>query len=166
MFFNKKKKTIVLYYSQSLGNTKNIAEHIADLKSYDIEAIDTKNPYTGSYDEIMEQGKEEVERGYKPIIKPFTHDILSYDKIILGSPTWWYTIAPAVASFLDEYNLSGKIVVPFVTFGGYEGHSLSDLKEGCKKAKILNAKSIQFDSENLNKMAISQEELDCWIQSI
>jgi len=166
MFFNRKKKTIVLYYSQSMGNTKKIAERIADKKSYDIEAIETIKKYTGSYDDIMAQGKEEVESGFKPEIKPFTHDILSYDKIIIGSPTWWYTIAPAVSTFLENYNLSNKIVVPFVTYGGYEGHSLADLQEACKTTKIVNPKSIQFDAENLNQMVISEKELDFWIQSL
>ncbi len=166
MFFHRKKKTLVLYYSQSMGNTKKIAKRIADIKSYDIEAIDTVNEYTGSFDDIMAQGKEEVESGYRPKIKPLVHDIMSYNRIIIGSPTWWFTIAPAVSAFLDQYDLSGKTVIPFVTYGGYEGHSLSDLEKQCKTTKILNPNSIQFDAENLNKMAISEKDLDTWIQSI
>jgi flavodoxin len=57
MFFKRKKKTLVLYYSQSMGNTKKIAEKIAEAKSYDIEPILTIKKYTGSYDDIMAQGK-------------------------------------------------------------------------------------------------------------
>lgn len=166
MFFSKKKKTIVLYYSQSMGNTKRIAERIANIKSYDIEAIETEKKYTGSYDDIMAQGKEEVESGFRPKIKPLAHDLSDYDRIIIGSPTWWYTIAPAVSSFLEENNLSSKTVTPFITYGGYEGHSLSDLQDGCKTSKIINPKSIQFDYENLNQMVISEKELDSWIHSL
>ena len=166
MFFHKKNKTLVLYYSQSMGNTKKIAKRIAEIKSYDIEAIDTVKQYTGSFDDIMAQGKEEVESGYRPQIKPLAHDITCYSRIIIGSPTWWFTIAPAVSSFLEQYDLSGKTVIPFVTYGGYEGHSLSDLEERCHTTRILNPNSIQFDAENMNQMAISESELDSWIQSI
>ena len=166
MFFKRKKKALVLYYSQSMGNTKKIAEKIAETKSYDIEPIRTIKTYTGSYDDIMSQGKEEVESGYRPELHPLTHDLSNYDKIIIGSPTWWYTIAPAVASFLENNDFSGKTVIPFVTFGGYEGHSLSDLQKACGSAKIVSPKSIQFDAENLNKMAISDTELYDWIQSL
>lgn len=166
MFFSKKKKTLILYYSQSMGNTKKIAEKIAEAKSYDIEPIRTIKRYTGSYDDIMAQGKEEIESGYRPELQPLTHDLSKYDRIIIGSPTWWYSVSPAVSTFLENTDLSGKTVIPYVTFGGYEGHSLSDLQEACKPAKIINPKSIQFDVENLNKMVISDKELDAWIQSL
>lgn len=166
MFFKRKKKTLVLYYSQSMGNTKKIAEKIAEAKSYDIEPILTIKKYTGSYDDIMTQGKEEVENGYRPELQPLSHDLSKYDRIIIGSPTWWYTISPAVSAFLENNSLAGKTVIPFVTFGGYEGHSLSDLEKACGSAKIINPKSIQFDAENLNQMVISDKELDAWIQSL
>lgn len=165
-FFKKKKKTLILYYSQSMGNTKRIAERIASMTGADIEAVQTVREYTGSYDDIMAQGKEEVENGFLPMIKPISSDLSKYRKIVVGSPTWWYSIAPAMNSFLSGADFTGKTVIPFVTFGGYEGHSLTDLEAACKGGKVINSKSIQFDAENLNMMVIPEEELDAWIRTI
>lgn len=45
-------------------------------------------PYEGSYDDVVRQGQEEVERGYKPALKPLGVDVKNYNRIIVGSPTW------------------------------------------------------------------------------
>ncbi len=66
----------------------------------------------------MKQGQEEVERGYEPELKPLGVDISDYDVIAVGTPTWWYTMAPAVLTFQHGHDFSGKIVVPFMTNGG------------------------------------------------
>ena len=95
-------KRIVIYYSQARGNTKRIAEMIQNKLNADIERIDTVIPYTGSYDEIVELGQREVKEGYMPKIRPLEHDPAGYDEIIIGTPTWWYTMAPAVKSFLNS----------------------------------------------------------------
>ena len=57
-----------MYYSWSNGNTKRIAEKLAEELGADIRQIDTEEPYKGSYDEVVAQGQEEVNRGYKPRI--------------------------------------------------------------------------------------------------
>jgi flavodoxin len=62
-------KKLVVFYSQANGNTKRIAEMIAEKTGADIAAIDTVTPYTGTYDEIVNQGQEEVNRGFQPEIK-------------------------------------------------------------------------------------------------
>lgn len=46
-------------------------------------------------------------------IKPLKMDVSAYDRMILGSPVWWYTFAPAMKTFLNTYDLSGKMVFPF-----------------------------------------------------
>lgn len=75
-------------------------------------------PYKVSYDDMVRQGQEEVERGYKPALNPLGVDVNDYDRIIVGSPTWWYKMAPAVLTFLSENDFTGKTVVPFMTNAG------------------------------------------------
>lgn len=62
-------KKLVVYYSWSNGNTKQIAEQLAKAAGADLAEIDTVQPYTGSYDEVVDQGQREVNAGYKPEIK-------------------------------------------------------------------------------------------------
>lgn len=56
-----------------------------------------------------------------PEIKPLNVNVEAYDRMILGSPVWWYTFAPAMKTFLNTYDLSGKKVFPFATNGGWIG---------------------------------------------
>lgn len=58
--------------------------------------IDTAVPYSGSYEDVVDQGQREVERGFEPELKPLNVSIAGYDVVAVGTPTWWYTMAPAV----------------------------------------------------------------------
>ena len=80
-------KTLVVYYSWSNGNTKKIAEKMAKELNADIARIDTAKPYEGSHNEVVSQGQEEVNRGYKPAIKKLDVNIRDYDVIAVGTPT-------------------------------------------------------------------------------
>lgn len=70
------KKMLVVYYSWSNGNTKRIAEQLAAATNADIARIDTEQPYSGSHEEVVEQGQREVEAGFMPQIKPLSVSIL------------------------------------------------------------------------------------------
>lgn len=90
------KKMLIAYYSWSNGNTKAIAEALQKATGADIVCLDTKVPYSDDYDAVVAQGKREVEKHFRPEIKPLGVDISDYDVIAVGTPTWWYTMAPAV----------------------------------------------------------------------
>ncbi len=91
---------LIVYYSWSNGNTERIAKQLQAATNADIVQIETVKPYTGSYDEVVEQGRAEVNQGFKPAIKPIDVKWKDYDMIAVGTPTWWYTVAPAMASRL------------------------------------------------------------------
>lgn len=152
-------KTLILYYSYG-GNTRRIAEQIQREIGGELEEIQTVKPYTGSYNSVVNQGQREVERGYMPEIKPVKADISSYDRIILGSPVWWYTFAPAMKSFLHKNQLAGKAVYPFVTNGGWVGHIFEDYQQACPKADIKKGLNVVFDG---NKLRSSDEDIQKWI---
>ena len=76
------------------------------------------NAYKGTYEEVVNQGKREVEKGFMPQIKPLSVNLSDYDVIAIGTPTWWYTMAPAVLTFLTTNDFSEKTVIPFMTNGG------------------------------------------------
>ena len=123
------KKMLIVYYSWSNGNTERIAKKLQSATGADIARIDTKVPYTGSYDDVVNQGQDEVRRGFEPEIKPIGVNVDDYDIIAVGTPTWWYTMAPAVLTFINANNWNGKNVVPFMTNGGWPGHVIKDMKK-------------------------------------
>lgn len=115
------KKMLVVYYSWSNGNTKRIAEQLTNGTGADIARIETAEPYSGSHEDVVEQGKREVEAGFMPQINPISVNLADYDVIAIGTPTWWYTMAPAVLTFLTTNDFTGKTVIPFMTNGGMAG---------------------------------------------
>ena len=139
----KAQKTLVLYYSQT-SNTKLVAEEIAARLNADIEAIEAVNPYDGDFTETIERCLQERKDGVTPEILPIKADIASYDVIFIGYPIWFGTYAPPVITFLKNYDLSGKTIVPFCTFGsgGLES-SMQDLKEAQPNAKILEGYGVR-----------------------
>lgn len=159
-------KKLVVYYSWSNGNTKRIAEKLAKELDADICQIDTVEPYQGSYDDVVSQGQDEVNRGYKPEIKPLDVNISDYDVVAVGTPTWWYTMAPAVLTFLSENDWSGKTVIPFMTNGGWPGHVIEDMKKECKGAEILKPMEIQFDSQGGSVLETPEEKINAWIEEV
>lgn len=154
--------TLILYYSYG-GNTKRIAEMIQKEIGGDIARIDTVAPYDGDYDTVVDQGQRENAEGYCPELKPLHIDLMAYDTIILGSPVWWYTFAPAMHSFLNQADLSGKTVYPFATNGGWLGHTLKDFEKSCHGAIVKPGLSVRFDEATLRT---PEKEIQTWIKTI
>lgn len=131
------KKILVVYFSHS-GNTKEIANQIKDLTGGDIFEIQPIKAYPSDYQACVDQAKKEINANYKPALKTKLKSISSYDIIFVGSPCWWATMAPPVATFLSSYDFTGKTIVPFMTHEGSRmGRYASDIKKLCPKAKIL-----------------------------
>lgn len=128
---------LVLYYSQT-GNTKAVAEEIANKLGADIEEITMVDPYDSDFQATIDRCLKEREQEILPTINPVKADLANYDVIFLGYPVWFGTYAPPVITFLNDADLSGKKIVPFCTFGsgGLES-SVKDLVSAEPKAEVL-----------------------------
>lgn len=111
-------RILVVYYSVSNGNTREIAHQMAEYIKADLAEIQTVQPYDGSYQEVVDQGKQEVQRSYRPPIRPLPFRPEDYDIIAIGTPTWWYTMAPAMATFFSLHEWAGKTIIPFNVHNG------------------------------------------------
>lgn len=160
------KRVLTVYYSWSNGNTERIAKMLQKEIGGDIVRIDTITPYEGSYDDVVNQGQEEVQRGYEPEIKPLGVNISDYDVIAVGTPTWWYTMAPAVLTFLHTESFADKTVIPFMTNAGWPGNVIKDMKTACKGADIKYEMEIQFDSTGGSRLETPMEDITKWIQNV
>ena len=163
-------KTLVVYYSLT-GNTEGIAKQIAEKLGADIEKIELVEPYKGSYQQIVDEVNDEAQRGVQRPIKPLKHSIKNYDRIIVGTPTWWYKMASPIQTFLSSNDFTGKTVVPFMTNAGWPGTVIEDMTRLAKKngANVENAHEFRFNTQNdgtTNGMSTSQQELRRWIESL
>lgn len=160
------KKLLIVYYSWSNGNTERIAKLLQGTAGGDLLKIDTAVPYSGSYNDVVEQGQREVDQGYEPELKPVSANISDYDVIAVGTPTWWYTMAPAVLTFLHGNDFTGKTVVPFMTNGGWPGHVIKDMKSACPGAEFACEMQVQFDSNGGDRLETPENKIKAWAQSV
>lgn len=135
-------KTLVVYYSHS-GNTRQLANTIAQQLHTDCLEIIPQQPYPTSYNAVVKQAKQEIARNFKPALLDINFDLTKYDNIFIGSPNWWSTIAPPIATFIDKVDFSAKKVIPFCTHGGGGfGHIPQDIKKLCINAQTLEGLAI------------------------
>lgn len=153
-------KMLVLYYSQT-GNTKVVAEEIANKLGADIEEITMVDPYDPDFQATIDRCMKEREQGIVPTINPVKSDIASYDVIFLGYPVWFGTFAPPVAAFLNSADLSGKKLVPFCTFGsgGLES-SVKDLALAEPNAEVVLGYGVRAA-----RLEAMPEELDNYLKA-
>ncbi len=110
--------SIQAWNGETTGNTGVIAAMIAEVAGADLFSIQTVEKYPDSYDATIDQGQEELNADARPELAVHLQNLDSYEVIFLGFPNWWGDMPMAMYSFLDEVDLSGKTIVPFVTSGG------------------------------------------------
>lgn len=136
-------KVLIVYLSRT-NNTKAIAEIIHRNVGGELVALELEKPYPENYQATVQQVVKENETGYLPPLKTRIDSIQNYDVVFVGFPTWGMQLPPPVKSFLHQYNLKGKTVIPFNTNAGYGvGSSFQTVKELCPGSKILEGFEMQ-----------------------
>ncbi len=152
-------KILVAYFSHS-GNTKGIAEDIQKKTGADIFEITTVNKYSSDYDTVLDEAKAEQNDNARPELSAKVENMEQYQTVIIGFPIWWGDMPMALYSFLDEYDLSGKTVLPFCTHGG-SGLCGTDtnVQQEEKDAKVADGLAISDSS-----LSDAGEDVDKWLK--
>jgi flavodoxin len=155
------KKILVAYFSHS-GNTRVIANQIRESVGGDIFEIVAVDPYPSDYDAVVELARKELREEYRPKLKTKVENVESYNVVFVGYPIWWGTIPMPVATFLSEYDFSGKTIVPFCTHEGSRlGQSVTDITKLCPQSTILDGLAVRGrDVKN------AQNEVSEWLRKI
>lgn len=157
----KNQKILVAYYSYS-GNTRAVAQQIAQHIGADLFEINTVEKYPSAYGELTNQAKQEINAGFKPALSAQVENMAQYDVVFIGSPNWWGTIAPAVSSFIAQYNWEGKKVAGFFTHGGGGIQNCGrDLKQQLPMAEVLPAVAFPGRSSGA-----PEKELQAWLKGL
>ena len=137
-------RILVAYFSWS-GNTRGIAQRIHAKSGGDIFEIAPVKPYSSDYNTCLDQAQKDRESQARPKLKNHVANMKQYDVILLGYPNWWATIPMPVASFLEEYDMAGKTIIPFCSHGGGRfGQSVTAIVKLCPKSKIMEGLSVNY----------------------
>ncbi len=168
------KKILIVYLSRT-NNTKAIAKIIRQNVGGELVALELEKPYPEDYKAIVEQVAQENESGFLPPLKTKIADIEKYDVVFVGFPTWGMQLPPLMKSFLRQYDLSRKTVIPFNTNAGYGvGSSFQTVKELCPNSTILEGFEIKGGVERDGILFVmegekekqAQIEIKQWLQKI
>jgi len=133
------RKILVAYFSGT-GNTKRLAEQIVEATGADVFRITAADPYAENPYDDSDRIQNESYNNLRPAAAEYPESVTDYDVIFIGSPIWWHNPAMVVCSFLEHYDLSGKIVVPFFTYGAttYLQASIDKIYEATPKSTHLS----------------------------
>ena len=131
-------RAAIVYFSQSkVKNTALVAKWIQKHIGGELVEVIPVKPYPDAYFDTLKESNRERKEGTRREIQPVTIPE-DCEVVFIGSPIWYGTFAPPIATFLKENPLAGKTVVPFCTHGGGgAGRFEQDVQSACPEAKVL-----------------------------
>ena len=158
------KKPLVLYFSV-YGSAKTTAEEIARQTDADIMEIEPAVPYDSDrnhYNALARYAKREHDEDMRPAIKNRL-PIDEYDTIFIGYPMWWYTFPMIIYTLFEQYDFSGKTVIPFNThMGSGDGGTYKTVKELCPNSKVLPGLPVEMSDAERGV----PDRVKSWLQKI
>ena len=153
---------LVAYFSAS-GVTAKLAERLSEAIGADIYAIEPEIQYTkAELNWMNKKSRSSVEMNdpaSRPAIAGKRDNMDDYDTIFVGFPIWWYVAPTIINTFLENYDFTGKTIIPFATSGGSGmGKTNEKLQPSCAGAKLLEGK--------VWKKNAKAEELDAWVEEL
>lgn len=137
-------KILIAYFSWG-GNTEGAAEEIQRQTGADIFEITMANPYSRDYNIVLDEAQRDQNAQARPELANHVDNMDEYAIVMLGYPNWWASIPMPVASFLEEYDFSGKTILPFCSHGGGRfGQSLTAIAKLAPNAAMGEALSIHY----------------------
>lgn len=145
------------------GNTARLAAWIEEYTGGDIFSIRVAEPYSSDYDECLDRAADEKAANARPELVGHVENMDDYDIVFLGFPNWWYTAPMAIFSFIEEYDLSGKIIVPFCAHGtGGLASSIRDITRALPDdVTVLDAIGIYRPN-----VSTAEEAVDEWLEEL
>ncbi|MBR3356557.1 MAG: SUMF1/EgtB/PvdO family nonheme iron enzyme [Solobacterium sp.] len=153
-------KILIAYFSWG-GNTRGAAEEIRRQTGADIFEIVPAVPYSTDYSTVLMEAQEDQHRQARPELSDHVENMEDYEIVLLGYPNWWASIPMPVASFLEEYDFSGKTILPFCSHGGGRfGQSLTAIAKLAPDAVMGEGLSIHYSGG-----AALPDDVSAWLDA-
>ena len=155
--------SILIAYFSFEGHTKQIAEDIYAQIGGDLFEITPEKPYIGTRNDLSGIASAELRENARPALATHVNNMDQYDVVFVGYPCWWSDAPMVVFTFLEEYDFSGKTIVPFTSYGtsGW-GNSLASIQRSVgNNATIVEGFSVQEDD-----MQDLSARVTTWLQGL
>ena len=155
--------SIVVKNKDVLGNMQYMAMTIQEAIGGELFRIETKEKYPLEHETLVNQAKEEQNEEVRPELATHIENVEQYDIIFLGYPNWWGDMPQPLYTFLEEYDFSGKTIIPFNSHGG---SGFSNTIEEIKK--LQSNATVRDDGLSIsrNDVADSEQEITDWAKGL
>lgn len=103
---------------QAVGRVRAVADMIQENVGGDLFSIRTSVVYPTDGGELIDYAAQEQDENARPELTSHIENLDQYDTIFIGYPNWWADLPMAVYSFFDEYDFTGKTIIPFNVHNG------------------------------------------------
>ena len=110
--------SVVMVDGEAKGSVQAVADMIQAETGGELFSIQTEFDYPGNIGELIEYADGEQERDERPVLTTHIENLEDYDAIFVGYPNWWYDMPMAMYTFFEEYDFTGKTIIPFNTHRG------------------------------------------------
>jgi flavodoxin len=145
------------------GNVRAIADEIAAYTGGDLFSIQTSVEYSGDIDSLIDYAQDEQDEDARPELTTHIENLDQYDTVFIGYPTWWYDLPQVMYSFFDEYDFTGKTIVPFNSANGsrFSGtiETIQELEPGA--TVITDGLSV-----SQNNVSNAKSEVEEWLKGL
>lgn len=168
-------KNLVVYFSMAgnvynvgnveIGNTAIMASYIADYLNADTFEIIPVKTYPTNHSDLINEAKEEQSQNDRPEIKNKINNFEQYDTIFIGYPIWWGDLPQIVYTFLEEYDFSGKTIIPFNTHeGSGSSGTYNTIKNKLKNANV-NTNGLAIQGKTARQEG-SRSTVEKWLKGL
>jgi flavodoxin len=148
---------------EAKGNVQAIADEIAAYTGGDLFSIQTSVEYPGNIDDLIDYAQDEQDADERPELTTHIENLDQYDTIFIGYPTWWYDLPQVMYSFFDEYDFSGKTIVPFNSANGsrFSG-TIGTIQQLEPDADVIT----EGLSVHQNNVSNAKSEVEKWLKGL
>lgn len=144
-------KVLVAYFSYS-GTTKNVATALSEKTGGDLFEIAAQDGYS----DVYQESNREIRNNDRPLLTNTVPNMDEYDIVFVGYPVWWHATPAPINTFLESYNLTGKLIIPFCTSGGSDiDETMPTFLNSCDGLAVYGERRISGTSQ-----------LDEWISEL
>lgn len=146
-----------------VGNTQFVAQNIQKAAGGDLFAIKTVQKYPANHDRLVDQADDEQADSARPKLSTRVDNIDDYGVIFLGYPNWWGDMPMPLYSFLEEYDLSGKTIIPFAT---HDGSGFSDTINAIQKLQPKATVPTDGFTVTRDTVGDAKSDVNDWVKSL
>lgn len=155
--------SVVVKDGEALGNVQFMAQTIQETIGGDLFRIETTQQYPLDHDPLVDQAAEEQDAGARPELLSHIENLEQYDTVFLGYPNWWGDMPQPLYTFLEEYDFSGKTIIPFCPHGGSGFSRTESTIAGLQPGADVSGNGFSISR---NDVADSADEVAEWAQSL